>query len=92
MSSETHMTVSITFQSPHSALESGQPSTLHERQLDAVPKSQAEKIAEDFTAYRTDQTDKRRRLYRYGDDESERLIALDFEEVVAVVASETDST
>ena len=92
MSSETHMTVSITFQSPQSSLEGGQPSTLNERELDAVPKSKAEKIAEDFTAYRTEQTDDRRKLYRYGDDESERLIALDFEEVVAVVASEADSS
>ena len=91
MSSETHMTVSITFQSPPS-LEGSQPSTLHERELDAVPKSKATQMAEDFTAYRSEEAAERRKLYRYGDDEAERLIALDFEEVVAVVASETASS
>jgi len=91
MSSETRMTVSITFQSPQSSHEGG-ASTLHERQLDAVPKSKATQIAEDFTAYQAEQSDDRRKLYRYGDDEAERLLALDFEEVVAVVASETTSS
>lgn len=84
------MTVSITFQSPQSPYEGGQgESTLHERSLDDVPKSKAVRMAEDFTAYRSQEAVNRRKLYRYGREEQERLVALDFEEIVAVVASES---
>jgi len=90
MSAEARMTVSITFQSPQSPYEGGQgTSTLHERRLDDVPKSKAVRMAEDFTAYEAEETGERRKLYRYGEDDRERLVALDFEEVVAVVVSQT---
>ena len=65
---------------------------MHERQLTAVPKSKAERMAEDFTAYQAGGDDERRKLYRYENGEHERLVALDFEEVVALVASPSESS
>lgn len=84
-------TVSITFQSPR--LESDQtPSSVHERHLRDVPKSKAERMAEDFAAYQSLPAEStRRKLYRYQDRGNERLVALDFEEVVAVVVEEEGS-
>jgi hypothetical protein len=49
-------------------------------------------MAEDFTAYRSQEAVNRRKLYRYGREEQERLAALDFEEIVAVIASESTSS
>jgi hypothetical protein len=49
-------------------------------------------MAEDFTAYQAGGDDERRKLYRYENGEHERLVALDFEEVVALVASPSESS
>jgi len=49
-------------------------------------------MAEDFIAYRSQEAVNRRKLYRYGREEQERLVALDFEEIVAVIASESTSS
>ena len=87
------MTVSITFQSPQSVHEGVQgAATLHERHLDAVPKEKATQMAEDFAAYESGEVGDRRKLYRYGDENRERLVALDFDEIVAVIASKTPSS
>ena len=85
MSSEPQMTVSITFQSPGEGSQG--PASLHERRLEAVPKSKASRMAEDFTTYRGNGEVERRKLYRYDAGDGERLVALDFEEVVALMAS-----
>ena len=68
------MTVSITFQSPaHENMQTG--TSLHERRLDAVPKSKAERMAEDFTSYQSEGNGDRRKLYRYEHGGDERLVA-----------------
>ena len=84
------MTVSITFQSP--AHENGKGGwSLHERRLQAVPKANAQRMVEDFTTYQSEENGDRRKLYRYENEGHERLVALDFEEVVALVASVPES-
>lgn len=83
------MTVTITFRTPYSEhREEG--STLHERQLEAVPRTTAEQMAEDFVQYRTTRAESHRSmLYRYeGEEEGDVLVALDFEEIVALNAFE----
>jgi hypothetical protein len=80
------MTVSITFQSPPQEYTQG-PAVLHERRLEAVPRPKAERMAEDFVEYQSNNDTNRRKLYRYDPGDGERLVALDFEEVVALVAS-----
>lgn len=81
------MMVSITFQSPHEG--SHRSSGLHERHLEVVPKSKANRMAEDFATYQEGETS-RRKLYRYDAGDGERLLALDFEEVVALMACRKD--
>jgi hypothetical protein len=44
-------------------------------------------MAEDFTTYRGNGEAERRKLYRYDPGDGERLVALDFEEIVALMAS-----
>lgn len=86
------MTVSITFQSPYYESDESPP-TVHERELYAVPKAKAEAMVDDFIQYQEQQengstTSKRqRKMYRYTKDGEELLIALDFDEVIAMVAT-----
>jgi hypothetical protein len=85
------MNVSITFQSP--AQEHTQtPASLHERCLESVPRANAEQMAKDFVEYQSDGEGARRKLYRYESADGECLIALDFEEIVAVVAGDVKDT
>jgi hypothetical protein len=85
------MNVSITFQSP--TQETTQtPALLHERCLEAVPKAKAEQMAEDFVEYQSGNGGARRKLYRYDSGDGECLIALDFKEIVAIVAGDVEET
>jgi hypothetical protein len=78
-----HMTVTITFRTPSSEYRE-EGATIHERQLEAVPRS----TDEDFVQYRTTRADSHRSiLYRYEGAEDDVLVALDFEEIVALTAS-----
>jgi len=71
------MTVTITFRTPSSEQREN-TSTIHERRLEAVPQATAEQMAE---AHRST-------LYRYEKPEDDILVALDFQEIVALTASE----
>ena len=85
------MTVSITFESPDRE-QAQRPASLHERCLEAVPPEQAEQMARDFVEYRSEKKGERRKLYRYESVDGECLVALDFEEIVAIMAEGTNST
>jgi hypothetical protein len=53
--------------------------------LTGVPKSQAAKMAEDFAKHRESGSEgSAHQLYRYEDEQGERLVALDFTEVVGI--------
>jgi hypothetical protein len=81
------MDVKITFRTPSRRHEQGGAS-IHERTLEAVPRTEAEQMAEDFVQFRnaTNGT-KESELYRYDKDGQEVLVALNFKEVVALTAS-----
>ena len=82
------MTVTITFRTPSSEQREN-TSTIHERRLEAVPQATAEQMAEDFVQYRTTRAEAHRStLYRYEKREDDILVALDFQEIVALTASE----
>lgn len=95
MSKYSLMTVSITFQSPYFETDESPP-TVHERELTSVPRPKAEEMVEDFVRY---QEKKRtgaekatqRQMYRYEKEGEELLVALDFDEVVALIASEDEN-
>lgn len=70
--------VSIVFKTP-----TGDGTSYHERQLTGVPDSKAVKMAKDFARHQETEGDPHR-LYRYEDGAEERLVALDFTEVVGI--------
>jgi len=82
------MTVTITFRTP-SREDPGIGTGLHERTLVTVPSALARQMADDFVQYRSqpDGTG-RSKLYRYQRDGEEVLVALDFEEIIALTAAE----
>ncbi|MFP4228751.1 MAG: hypothetical protein ACLFTE_07990 [Salinivenus sp.] len=74
------VSVSIVFAPPRS-----DPLAIHERTLDGVPRPIINTMQEDFRAYHEPGTDRSPyQLYRYEDGGQERLIALDFTEVVSL--------
>jgi len=80
MSKSMGKSISIIFRTP-----AGDTTPLHERQLTGVPKSKAAKMAEDFAKHRESETEiSPHQLYRYEDEQGERLVALDFTEVVGI--------
>lgn len=84
------MTVSITFQSPYFQGDKSPPA-VHERHLDAVPRIEAEQMVEDFVRYQekkgtSNVESAQRQMYRYDRDGEELLVALDFDEIIALVA------
>jgi len=80
------MDVKITFRTPPRNHEPDGAS-IHERTLEAVPRSEAEKMAEDFVQYRNATNGiKESELYRYHKNGQEILVALDFKEVIALTA------
>lgn len=81
------MEVTITFRTPAREHEP-EDASIHERTLEAVPRAEAEQMAEDFVQFRnaTNGT-KESELYRYDRNGQEVLVALDFKEVVALTAS-----
>jgi hypothetical protein len=86
--SPSKMDVTITFRTP--ARDGTEiPSGIHDRTLHGVPSSLAYRIADDFVRYRSEpDSPGRSTLYRYERDGEEVLVALDFDEVIAVTASE----
>jgi len=75
-------TVRIIFRTPHRE-NTSTGSARHERRLDSVPASVAERMVSDFERYR-ESREERSPLYRYERDGEEVLLALDLEEVVAL--------
>lgn len=81
------MLITITFRSPNRQTAPGGPS-LHERCIESVPRPKAEEMASDFVKYRKAPGEATRsKLYRYHTNGEEVLVALDFDEVVALTAS-----
>lgn len=87
---ESGSTVNITFQSPARASRPSSPSH-HHRDLEGVPESTAEQMAQDFTAYqRAPSSVSEKQLYTYqpvgnnGTLDDTRFIALDFDEIVTL--------
>lgn len=80
MSQKPGTSISITFRTPD-----GDHSPFHERLLAGVPESKALKIAQDFAEHQDAESGASPyQLYRYEDEDGERLLALDFNEVVDV--------
>ncbi len=83
------MFITITFRSPGHENAARGPS-LHERTIESVPRPEAKQMASDFVEYRKSSPEaSRSKLYRYQTDGEEVLIALDFDEIIALTASET---
>jgi len=82
VSTDSSTTVRITFETPPGDPTVAEPSH-HERQIDGVPSSVAEKMVTDFEHY-LDGREERSPLYRYEQDGEEVLLALDLDEVVAL--------
>lgn len=83
------MKVSLRFQPPDRKENSSGLSTreapLHERRLEAVPKSKAEQMVDDFSKYKGDAAKSERyKIYRYTQSGEEIEVALDFEEIVTL--------
>ncbi|MFB6247888.1 MAG: hypothetical protein ABEL97_04890 [Salinibacter sp.] len=86
MPDRNRTTIRITFAPPsrdHQAAESAR----HERRLDDVPVAVADQMMADLQRYRETQQE-RSPLYRYERDGEEVVLALDLEEVVALVRPE----
>ena len=88
----TQTTVQITFRTPPRT-NVPRSSTIHRRCLENVPRSTAQKMAEDFAAYQAERSRAdRQKTYTYqpaGDEsasDDEAFIALDFGEIVALHA------
>lgn len=95
MSKQPLMTVSITFQTPYFETDKSPPA-VHERELRSVPRRKAEEMVEDFVRYQekkstSTQEATQRQMYRYEKEGEELLVALDFDEVIALIASEDES-
>jgi hypothetical protein len=83
------MLITITFRSPTHESAAAEP-LLHERTIESVPSPKAQEMAADFVEYRKAPKDtSRSKLYRYQTNGDEVLVALDFEEVIALTAAET---
>lgn len=82
MSTDSSTTVRITFETPPGDPTVAEPSH-HERRIDGIPPSVAEKMVTDFERYRSGR-EERSPLYRYEEDGEEVLLALDLDEVVAL--------
>lgn len=83
------MFITITFRSPTHEAVAGEPS-LHERTIESVPSPKAKQMASDFVEYRQAPSEaSRSKLYRYQTNGKEVLVALDFDEMIALTASET---
>lgn len=83
------MKVSLRFQPPDRKESSSGMSTrespLHERRLEAVPKSKAQQMADDFSQYQLGAAKSDRyKIYRYTQAGEEIEVALDFEEIVTL--------
>lgn len=89
-------TVNITFRSP-ARVSRPSPSSHHRRDLEGVPASTAQRMAQDFRAYQhAPSTVDEKQLYEYrpvGEDrpfDDTRLIALDFDEIVTLEVQSQD--
>jgi len=80
MTDEQAQPVSIVFRTPTS-----EAPPFHLRSITEVPQSKAVEIAEDFAKQGRESERSPYRLYRLGEEEDKRLLALDFTEVVAVL-------
>lgn len=81
------MTIHVTLQPPDT--DSLGPSQVHDRTFTEVPADLAATITRDFEAYEREASDaERRKLYSFERTSGEKvLLALDFEDVVAVTTS-----
>jgi hypothetical protein len=83
------VTVEITFQPPSRVSQSGAPS-FHQRSIEDVPASVAEKMVRDFRAGADNSSEAPSwELYRYEENGEERLVPLDFGEVVDLTLDES---
>lgn len=82
MQSTDSTTVHITFEPP-TREDPAPEETRHERRLDGVPPSVAERMIRDFEEYCENRTGKTP-LYRYEQNGEEVVLALDLDEVVAL--------
>jgi hypothetical protein len=79
------MTITIIFRTPARTDPPTNP-VIHERCFHGVPSSVAETLVGDFLAYHRDGGGDQRKSYRFKMDREEIMMAVDFDEVVAVVA------
>lgn len=80
MSDGSTRTLTVLFQTPK-----GDDSPCHERVFENIPNSVAEDMAEDFAAARDPGSEASPyQLYRYEEEGTEHLIALDYTEVLGV--------
>lgn len=82
------MDVMITFRTP-SSRRARALTRLHELEVTGVPATEAERMVEDFTRYRTAVPEAVRRMrYHFARDGADVMLALDFEHVIAITATE----
>jgi hypothetical protein len=87
MDTESSQSLVVVFQPPEP-----DPRNRHERTLSGLPRSIAMDIKEDFARICTADTGRSPyQLYRYTENGQERLIALDFTEIVDVYEKENES-
>ncbi len=81
--------VTITFRTPARESDRAEAS-LHKRTVVGVPLDLAQQMAEDFVQYQsTPDEDGRSKLYRFEKEGNDVLVALNFDEIIAVTASES---
>ena len=84
MSEEGDKIVSIIFRTP-----AGDETGLHERRLHSVPESLAGQMAVDFAEHGDPESQvSQYQLYRIEGNEDERLLALDFGEVMSIMVGQ----
>jgi len=84
---EAVVNLTITFSPP--TRKNGNGEFVHERSLNAVPRSKAEQMRADFKRYQSNgEAAQKDKLYRFCQDGSEVLLPIDFEEVIAISRTE----
>jgi len=89
MSPATEAVVDLTITFAPPTRKNGIGEFVHERSLNAVPRSKAEQMRADFRRYQSDgEAAQKDKLYRFSQDGSEVLLPIDFGEVVAIRRAE----
>lgn len=86
LATESVVDLTITFSPP--TRKNGGGEEVHKRSLTAVPRSQFEQMKADFERYQSSEQAQENKLYRFSQNGSEVLVALDFDEVMSIAPAE----